>query len=191
MVAVAPRSYWKSTPTRPSEPGIINDYTHALNYTVKRWPKSRVVIYGHSLGGSAAVRLTSTLDSKEYPNVQGLILENPFASVPEMVKVLYPQRWLPYHYLTPFVWDTWDAVQAASNTSQGSLLRRLSRDTLVLISEKDELVPGWMGAGILNAMKSKGGSGVIIRDALHENAWEQRQWAKEIAQYVDNIPSPV
>lgn len=131
--------------------------------------------------------LASALDSKEYPNVQGLILENPFASIPEMVKALYPQRWLPYHYLTPFVWDTWDAVHAASNMSQDSLLWRLSKDILVLLSEKDELVPNRMGEDILNAMGSRGRPSVIIRDALHENAWEQRQWAREVAQYVDNM----
>lgn len=187
VVAVAPRSYWKSTPTRPSEHGILRDYTHALNYTIKRWPDSRIIIYGHSLGGSAAACLTSALDSKDYPNVQGLVLENPFASIPEMVKALYPQRWLPYHYLAPFVWDKWDAVRAASNTSQDSLLRRLSEDMLVLVSEKDELVPNWMGMGILDATKSKGRPSVIIRDSLHENAWEQRQWVREIVQYVGNI----
>lgn len=186
LVAVAPRSYWKSTPTRPSERGILGDYTHALNYTIKRWPNSRIVIYGHSLGGSAAVCLTSALDSEDYPNVQGLILENPFSSIPEMVKALYPQRWLPYHYLTPFVWDTWDAVHAASNMPQSSLLWRLSKDMLVLLSEKDELVPNWMGMGILNATKSKGTSSVVIRDALHETAWEQGQWVREVAQYVGN-----
>jgi len=187
LVAVAPRSYWKSTPTRPSERGILSDYTHALDYTIKRWPNSRIVIYGHSLGGSAAVCLASRLGSGEYSNVQGLILENPFASVPEMVKALYPQRWLPYHYLTPFVRDKWDAVRAASNMPQDSLLRRLSKDMLVLLSEKDEVVPNWMGRSILDATRSEGWSSVVIRDALHENAWEQGQWAKEIAQYVDNV----
>jgi pimeloyl-ACP methyl ester carboxylesterase len=186
LVAVAPRSYWKSTPTRPSERGILSDYTHALDYTIKRWPDSRIILYGHSLGGSAAVCLTSALDSNKYSNVQGLILENPFASIPEMVKALYPQRWLPYHYLTPFVWDRWDAVHAASNMSQDSLLRRLSNDMLVLLSEKDELVPNWMGTGILNAAKSKGRSSVVIRDALHENAWGQGQWVREIAKYIDD-----
>lgn len=181
IVAVAPRSYWKSTPVRPSERGILDDYTRALNYTIKRWPKSRIIIYGHSLGGSAAVCLTSALSSEEYPTVQGLILENPFASIPEMVKALYPQRWLPYHYLAPFVRDRWDAVYAASHMSQSSLLRRLSKQMLVLLSEKDELVPNSMGMDIVNATKS---NSTVIRNALHENAWEQRQWVGAISQYV-------
>lgn len=119
--------------------------------------------------------------------MQGLILENPFASIPEMVKALYPQRWLPYHYLTPFVLDRWNAVHAASNMSCDSLLWKLSKSTLVLLSEKDELVPNSMATDILNATKSNGVSSVVIRDALHENGWKQGQWAKEIARYVDNI----
>lgn len=57
---------------------------------------------------------------------------------------------------------------------------------LVLLSEKDELVPNSMGRDILSATKSKGRSGVVIQDALHENAWEQAQWAREIARYVDS-----
>lgn len=187
LVAVAPRSYWKSTPCSPSERGILSDYTHALNYAIKRWPNARIIIYGHSLGGSAAVCLTSSLDSEEYSNVQGLILENPIASIPEMVKALYPQRWLPYHYLTPFAFDRWDAVHAASTMSQNSLLWRLSRSMLVLLSEKDELVPSSMAVDIINATKSKGRPSVVIRDALHENAWKQGQWVREIARYVGGI----
>ena len=58
---------------------------------------------------------------------------------------------------------------------------------LVLLSEKDELVPNWMGMGILNATKSKERSSVVIRDALHETAWEQRQWVREVAQYVGSM----
>lgn len=134
--------------------------------------------------------LASRLDSEEYSNVRGLILENPFESIPKMVKALYPQRWLPYHYLTPFVWDTWDAVRAASSASQNSLLRRLSKDMLVLLSEKDELVPNSMGMDILNAVEPEGRPSVVIQDALHENAWEQREWVREIAQYVDGVCHP-
>jgi len=59
--------------------------------------------------------------------------------------------------------------------------------TLDLISEKDELVPGWMGTDILNAMESKGGTvSVIIRDALHENVWGRRQWVRIRRQYTQS-----
>ena len=61
-----------------------------------------------------------------------------------------------------------------SNMTQDKPLRKLSEYMLDLISEKDELVPGWMGTGVLNAAESKGRLSVIVRDALHENAWEKR-----------------
>lgn len=57
---------------------------------------------------------------------------------------------------------------------------------LVLLSEKDELVPSSMAIDILNATKSKRTSSVVIRDALHEDAWKQGQWVREIAQYVES-----
>jgi len=58
---------------------------------------------------------------------------------------------------------------------------------LVLLSEKDELVPNRMGMDILGAAGLEGRSSVVIRGALHENAWEKGQWVSEIAQYVDDV----
>jgi pimeloyl-ACP methyl ester carboxylesterase len=191
IIAVAPRSYWKSSPRRPSEQGILSDYRHALNYTISRWPNSAVILYGHSLGGSAAVRLTSVLKSEDYPSVKGLILENPFASIPQMVTALYPQRWLPYHYLTPFVWDKWDAVAAMKGTPADSLLARLSQDMLVLLSEKDEVVPNSMGSELFDLVGGEGSRRkVTIQDALHEDAWQQRQWMMEMNKFTTRIDYP-
>lgn len=110
--------------------------------------------------------------------IKGLILENPFASIPGMLAALYPQRWVPYRHLAPCVWDTWDALGAmrkaaaaehldiipdktlkigdrANQPEQGtaptSALGRLARNALVLVSEHDEVVPRTMGAQIVQA----------------------------------------
>lgn len=87
--------------------------------------------------------------------MRGLIPENPLASVPEWSKP-YTQPWLPCHHPTPLVWDTRDTAHTTPIMLQDSLLRRLSEDTLDLLGGKVELVPGWMGTGILNAKESKG-----------------------------------
>ncbi|KZP14159.1 hypothetical protein FIBSPDRAFT_935897 [Athelia psychrophila] len=98
ILAVAPRSYWKLSASKPTQRGLTNDYAHVLSYAVHRWPTDPL-----------------------YANIQGLILENPFSSIPAMIRALYPEKWTPYHHhhhhhhhmgLGPLVWDAWDAVGA-------------------------------------------------------------------------------
>lgn len=195
ILAVAPRSFWKSTPRRATEQGIISDYRHALEYACERFPSSTIVIYGHSLGGAAATCLAAHLkDGDRYSNVKGLVLENPFASIPAMVKALYPQRWLPYHYLGGFAFDRWDAVGAMqrAQTQDSSLLKRLSQSMLVILSKKDEIVPNEQGLAIFEAA-SRGCRStsevdraklLVLPAALHENAWTERRWRDEVETYV-------
>ncbi|TFY61856.1 hypothetical protein EVJ58_g4249 [Rhodofomes roseus] len=200
IVAVAPRSYWKSSSRTPTQRGILADYTAALSYATRRYPDSTVVLYGHSLGGAVAVCLAASLSADDYPSVKGLILENPFSSIGGMVQALYPQRWLPYRYLAPLAFDKWDAVTAVRETRPQSLLARLSKDTLVLLSEKDEVVPTSMGMELYAALQEKLAADagdasatnglcrqVVIRGALHERAWLERQWVSEMGAYMDSI----
>lgn len=136
-------------------------------------------------------------DTVDYKNVKGLILENPFASIPAMVKALYPQRWLPYHYLGGLAFDRWDAVSAmqCAREGDGSLIARLSRSTLFILSKKDEIVPHEQGLSLFEAAAQGGpsledgetGGGsklVVLRSALHENAWTERQWRTVIELYL-------
>jgi hypothetical protein len=73
---------------------------------------------------------------------------------------------------------------------------------MVVVSEKDELVPKEMGQELWEASGGAGqditkrpngndsdrfGRQVIIRDALHENAWKRRQWLKEMTQYIAEV----
>lgn len=100
-----------------SQAGLTADYTAALAFAASRFPTSRLTIYGHSLGASIALCLLAshTDVSKAAAMVHGLVLENAFSNMPDMLRVLYPQRWLPYRYLGPFVCDRWDARAAAAS----------------------------------------------------------------------------
>ncbi len=203
IIAMAPRSFWKSSPRTPTERGIIADYKHALAYATKRFPDASIVLYGHSLGGSIAICLGAVLKSADYPNIKGIILENPFASIPGMVKALYPQRWLPYHYLGKFAFDKWDALSALQNAKPSSLLYRLSTKILVIVSKKDAVVPHEMGISLFNAAAerirdesctseldtARGNLPrlVNIRGALHEDAWKETLWRREVELYVDAV----
>ena len=133
-----------------------------------------------------------------YKNVKGMVLENPFASIPAMVKALYPQRWLPYHYLGGFALDRWDAASAMARaqTENRSLLHRLSKSMLMILSKKDEIVPNEQGLALFEAAnhrhqpevsESKRSRLVILPTALHENAWTERQWRSEIERYIGSL----
>lgn len=201
MLAVAPRSYWKSTLRTPTQRGIISDYKNALAYAVERYPEASIILYGHSLGGAAAVCLSAQIDRDEFPTVHGLILENPFASIPGMVQALYPQRWLPYHYLGRFAFDKWDALKAMQTAPGASLLSRLAGRTMVILSKNDELVPNEMGESLFRAgarfsagtSDASGASSnglrrlVVVERALHEDAWKQRRWRASIGDYLAGL----
>ena len=196
VVAVAPRSYWKSSMRKPTEAGLLSDYKHVLTYVAQAFPTSDIVLYGHSLGGAVSVCLASQLRADEFPTIRGLILENPFASIPGMVKALYPHRWLPYHHLGIFVLDRWDALRAIQTADRQSLVWRLSSNLMLFLSQQDELVPNVMGESLYEASYtisvSNGGENslrnkVVLRNALHENAWKERLWSTEMRRYIQSI----
>ena len=183
---------------KPTEHGILSDYRHVLAYAAQRFPSSDLVVYGHSLGGAVAVCLMSQLCADDFPNVKGLILENPFASIPDMVEALYPQRWLLYHHLGAFAFDRWDALSAIHHARPKSLMRRLSSTLMLFLSKNDQLVPNVMGESIFDAsgefcdpqgfveenpLRRK----VVLRRSLHENAWMERAWSSEMRRYVQSV----
>ncbi len=130
--------------------------------------------------------------------IKGLILENPFMSVPDMVQALYPERWVPYRYLAPLVYDKWDAYQAMRQAGRRrpgapeTVLNRLRQDSLVLVSEKDEVVPPEMSLRLAAATSDPADLSYpprskILEGALHENAWQTRAWRIEITRYINEI----
>ncbi len=191
---------------RPTQAGLTVDYAATLAFAASRFPTSRLTIYGHSLGASIALCLLTP--HKDLPNaaavVHGLVLENAFTSVPDMLRELYPQRWLPYRYLGPFVRDGWDARAAAASHT---FPRDLARRTMVLVSERDEVVPPAMGKEIFGALRASrdiqerrgeriGGSMgmqeplgrfVVVEGALHEDAWRYRKWTRAVKEYLEDL----
>lgn len=179
----------------PTQSGLTQDYTRVLTHAADRFPDSNLVVYGHSLGGAIAPCVLAQIPSAQLPRVRGLILENPFSSVPAMLRALYPQKWLPYHHMGPLVWDRWDALRAVEAPSEGSVLRSVLGKTAVFVSERDEVVPPQMGRDIFARCQGlmKGEFGVdlgrlvVVNGALHEDAWRKRQWALGMKAYIRAI----
>jgi uncharacterized protein len=102
-----------------------------------------VVLLGHSLGAGVACYAAA---NNPYPNVKirGIIMETPFTSVPDMFRTLYPQRWLPYYYLTPFLRSSWSIKEYMEKLSKAKSKPRL----MIVQAENDEIVADWMAPKI-------------------------------------------
>jgi fermentation-respiration switch protein FrsA (DUF1100 family) len=119
-------SYGLST-GRPSEKGLLIDAQTALEYIqAHKWSKkSRIIVYGQSLGGALAIQLVS----KNQGKVDGLILENTFRSM----RTLIPSAFPPAKYLARLCHQIWP--------SETTLPQIETVPTLFLSGLKDELVP--------------------------------------------------
>lgn len=128
------RGYGLSSGT-PSEQGTYLDADAAWRHAtqVLGFPASRIVIFGESLGGGVAARLTA--DNRP----AALVLASTFTSVPDMGAELYPL--LPIRLLAHIRYDS---------------LARLSRincPLLVIHSHNDDIIPYAHGRRLFDAAR--------------------------------------
>jgi fermentation-respiration switch protein FrsA (DUF1100 family) len=125
------RGYGRSEGS-PDEEGTYRDARAAYRWLIARGVEpARVVLFGESLGSAVALQLAVEVEAR------ALVLESPFASIPEMARAVYP--FLP---LWPFVRTRYDNVAKVS---------RLRMPLLVLHGERDEIVPFAQGRRVFDA----------------------------------------
>eukprot|EP00293_Proteomonas_sulcata_P014197 CAMPEP_0184300902 /NCGR_PEP_ID=MMETSP1049-20130417/11222_1 /TAXON_ID=77928 /ORGANISM="Proteomonas sulcata, Strain CCMP704" /LENGTH=177 /DNA_ID=CAMNT_0026611747 /DNA_START=160 /DNA_END=693 /DNA_ORIENTATION=+ len=123
---VSYRGYGQSDGT-PSEKGLNLDADAVLEHVVQRpdVDPSRIILLGRSLGGAVAVHASERHPEK----VKGLIVENSFTSIADMVDVLMP-------LIAPLKWIVlrigWFSVKKIEN---------ITTPILFISGQRDELVP--------------------------------------------------
>ena len=143
VLIVSYRGYGKSEGT-PSEKGIKLDAQAALHFLSQRedLDPSKLILFGRSLGGAVAAFLAHHSQKnhekegkgrggEERVGVKGVILENTFTSVPEMLDVVFPAL-SPLKFLVSNEWNTL------------KLVGEIECPILFLSGEKDQLVPNRM-----------------------------------------------
>lgn len=182
LLVVTPRSYYLSTNARATQPGLMKDYSAVLQHVRSTHPLAKVVVYGHSLGGTGAL---CTFASESEPPPDALIVENAFPSIPLMLtESLYPSRFLPYHHLTPFVLDKWDALGAIESGALGRT------PILFISSEEDSIVWPRLLRRMYEASLGAGGGGIprewaSIPGKGHDDAWMERStWGKAVGVFL-------
>jgi hypothetical protein len=134
-----------------TEQGIYRDADAAWRYLTEHRgiPASDIVIFGRSLGGSAA----SWLATQYQP--MALIVESSFTSVPDVAQELYP--WLPVRWISRFRHATLDYV------------RDVHCPILVVHSRDDDIIPFHHGEAIF-AAASEPKSLLVLRGS-HNDAF--------------------
>jgi fermentation-respiration switch protein FrsA (DUF1100 family) len=190
---VSYRGFWTSK-GRPSERGIKLDAQAALQWVLSKIDLSntRVVIWGQSIGAGVATTALAThleteTDCRKAAVVSGLILETPFVNLRSMLVALYPQKFLPYRYLYPFLRSTWDSQDALQRVAAAPQPRRPK--VLILQAGSDEIVPAGQ-AEILKCICTEGGLDaklVPIKGALHTEIMAKQGGREAAAQFLKTL----
>jgi hypothetical protein len=113
-------------------------------------------------------------------DVVGVVLETPFVSIDRMLRALYPQRWLPYRYLSPFLTSHWDMASAAETVRASGRNAKV----LVLRAQKDEIIPEEEAVAAERVLEDmvcgRGIRKVVVARALHEECMVKAQGREEV-----------
>jgi fermentation-respiration switch protein FrsA (DUF1100 family) len=187
MVALSYRGYWTSS-GRATEAGIKQDAQATLQWVKENHPEASIVLWGQSLGAGVACAAAEQHLSKENGQpLQGLILETPFTSVSSMLIALYPEKWLPYRYLSGFLRSHWDSRTSLKRISMAEGCRL--PQVLLIAATRDEVVPPEEAEKLQNVCEevSLGCKRVNVIGALHNEATTRREGQEAIAKFVVDV----
>lgn len=133
ILMVEYRGYGNSDNVKPTEQGLKLDAQAALLFAHQHTGinSSQIFIFGRSLGGSVAIYLAHIAKERNIP-FAGLIVENTYTSISDMVNVVMPFLIPIKKYVLRIGWDS------------ASLMPYLGQQhvpILLLAGAKDELVP--------------------------------------------------
>ncbi|KAL8863342.1 MAG: hypothetical protein Q9178_000022 [Gyalolechia marmorata] len=200
LVALSYRGYWTSR-GRPSERGIGLDAAAAIRFAMSQihMPAEqpiRLILWGQSIGAGVATAAAAALSSAKpegedgkrgdhpvTPAVSGLLLETPFVSVRAMLTAIYPQKWLPYRYLGPFLRNHWDSQVALRKIVDSSKLRP---KVLILQAANDELIPSTQTVELEGTCRDLrlDVQRIVVASALHTEVVAKAQGRRAIAEFI-------
>lgn len=202
IAALSYRGYWTSS-GRPTQPGIEMDAQAFLRWIGESYPLSaesdtEIMLWGQSIGaGIAATAAGAYLCSQrqqqsgassaepDNPPITALIMETPFTSVRAMLFALYPQKWLPYQYLHPFLRNHWDSEEALRRIANSRSQPRI----LLVSATRDEVVPSTEVKRLEEVCKSERlvWESKRVIGALHTEATMRREGQEAVAGFVESI----
>lgn len=154
-IGLSYRGYWTSA-GRPSEIGInydtraavnwisrLHEDTYARDENGKHTTEPILFVWGQSIGSGFATNLAASGTFPAHFEPAALILETPFLSIKDMLEALYPEKWLPYKYLHPFLRNHLDSYRNLATIAANREERGLQPPRVfILQAGRDEIVPG-------------------------------------------------
>ncbi|RFU74942.1 alpha beta superfamily hydrolase [Trichoderma arundinaceum] len=192
VVCLSYRGYWTSH-DRPSEKGINLDSEAALRWISKlhqdRYQDAQVavpnpvtILWGQSIGCGFATNLAAKIQDAATLSLNALVLETPFTNTRAMLTALYPQKWLPYRHLWPFLrnhLDSWENLGVIATKSQ-------KPGVYIVEAGKDELVPSDHGGILYQRCQAVQLFAELhtVRGALHNDVMVRREGKHTIARSI-------
>lgn len=196
IVALSYRGFWKSR-GRASQKGIELDAQAVLAWVLENYGEIKgfdLIVWGQSIGAGVATvalaQLSFAIPVESKKHIVGLILETPFVSIRKMLSALYPQKWLPYRYLWPFLRNWWDSEQALRAIASDKDLRP---QILLIPAAGDEIVPADQ-VNELEALCSELGlhhSRFDVRSALHHEVIAKADGRRTIVRFIAEMRKPL
>ncbi|OHE93728.1 hypothetical protein CORC01_10955 [Colletotrichum orchidophilum] len=205
MVCLSYRGYWTSR-GRPSEKGINLDAQAALHWIgrmhseqdvyVHHQPTTpEVILWGQSIGAGVATNLAAWEAFPPTLRLRSLILETPFTSVKDMLATLYPQKWVPYRHLWPFLrnhLDSWTNLAAIAGNWSRSRAHERPRVTIVEAG-RDELVPAEHGAKLVRRCEEVGleVEKKTVQGAFHNDAVIRLEGRRAVVDCIEQVAAKI
>lgn len=153
----------------PNERGLKLDAKAAFKHIKGRKDlnQNKIYLYGRSLGGAVAISLASEVDG-----YAGVILENTFISIVEMIDSVIPFL----KYVKFLCSEKWLSINK---------IKKMKTTNLLFISGgKDEIVPPYHMKDLYNACPSKTKKFVYFDNGKHNETWKQAGYAMAIDNFL-------
>jgi fermentation-respiration switch protein FrsA (DUF1100 family) len=161
VFAIDYRGFGKSDGDLPSEQMVYEDVRAGWAWIVERQPDpTRRFIYGHSLGGAAAIDLAASLgtgtgDAKG-PPARGLIVESTFTSLADVAAAL-SVSWLPTSLLLTQKFDSIEKIKT------------VDLPVLLVHGTNDRLIPSRFSEALYRAARDPKKL-LLIENGSHNNS---------------------
>ena len=190
------RGYGDSDDAKPTEDGLKLDAEGIMNYInvhantrqLYNVDPRRLFVFGRSLGGAVAFHMAQYAQQQEQQSTSpsytlaGIIVENTFLSISEMVDHLMP-------YVAPF-----KMLILRMSWNSGKIVPSIIIPTLFLAGAKDTLVPHSHMLELYNRMnKSSKGDNIvrmhIVEDGTHNETWMQggKEYWMAIQRFIEEV----
>ena len=159
------RGYGNSDEVPIDETGIMKDARAVWDWALSRGAldKSRLFLYGRSLGGAVAIQLACQL-CKEQASVvpAGLIVGNTFTSIERLVGKIYP--FLNFEFVRQYMLRLqWRSIEH---------IRHVTVPIMMIVGLKDEIVPASHTPELKQAAINAVSVDVFtVADGMHNDTW--------------------